>query len=167
MFQGLTCGGHGIFAQHACVSPLPLAAVGHERAIYFPRPLRTQGIWHPIFDVLPNGIYSASVNLQLWPATTWLISGKFSLDVSYRSIRHVCKFKERYHPPRPPHPTLAIWQVANEKTIWTFVWQKVHKTLTKCMFWKFDDFFYRKFAMNIWASSGPWREHGKCTKYCK
>ena len=69
-FQGLTCGGHEIFAQHVCVSPLPLAAVGHERAIYFPRPLRTQGIWHPIFDVLPNGIYSASVNLQLWPATT-------------------------------------------------------------------------------------------------
>ena len=69
-FQGLTCGGHEIFAQHVCVSPLPLAALGHERAFYFPRPLRTQGIWHPIFDVLPNGIYSASVNLQLWPATT-------------------------------------------------------------------------------------------------
>ena len=44
MFQSLTCGGHEIFAQYVCVSPLPLEAVGHERAIYFPRPLRTQGI---------------------------------------------------------------------------------------------------------------------------
>ena len=55
-FPGLTCGGHEIFAQHVCVSPLPSAAVGQERAIYFPRPLRTQGIWHPIFDVLPKNV---------------------------------------------------------------------------------------------------------------
>ena len=33
----------------------------------------------------------------------------------------------------PPHPTLTIWQGENEKTIWTFFWQKVHETLTKCM----------------------------------
>ena len=77
-FHGLTCGGHEIFAQHVCVSPLPLAAVGHERALYFPRPLRTQGIWHPIFDVLPK-----NVNIPKPP-----------ICVAMRSIKHVCKFKE-------------------------------------------------------------------------
>ena len=56
-------------------------------------------------------------------------------------------WKDRHHqivpfiPSYPPHPTLTIWQVENEKTIWTFFWQKVHETLTKCMFWKFDDSF--------------------------
>ena len=96
-FQALTCGGHEIFAQHVCVSPLPLAAVGHERAIYFPRPLRTQGIWHPIFDVLPNGIcvasnMCASSRNVIHPQETNLRSS--SMCAHLRSIKHVCKFKE-------------------------------------------------------------------------
>ena len=111
-FQGLTCGGHEIFAQHVCVLPLPLAAVGHERAIYFPRPLRTQGIWHPIFDVLPKNVNipkppicvasnmcasSRNVNIPKKPicvASNMCASSRNPEATNLRSMKHVCKFKE-------------------------------------------------------------------------
>ena len=68
-------------------------------------------------------------------------------------------------PPPPPHPDnlTSRKRKNNLNNFLTKSARNPHEMHVLKIWW----LFFRKFAMKFWASSGPWREHWKCTKYCK